>query len=197
MPKDCTKSSSRLNTESILELSGKTSDVSKPHLGHGGCISWECMTSAELTHARCRPRSGVGTGVGLHVGFWERRLRVHPRATVQHRQETCQTASAGGCLQHVQKGTRNCLMINHCQPLFSLKTGLLDKAGNEALFWVCCYVIVQELELVHSPCKIQLPLCPILMSLGENVVVRVPASGYRAANLQQEASFFLGIMGNA
>lgn len=132
--------------------------------------------------------------MGCALGFWERCLCVHPRVLVQHRQETCQTASAGGCLQHVQKGTRNCLMINHCQPLFSLKTGLLDKACNEALFWVCCYVIVQELELVRGPCKTQLPLCPILMSLGGNVVIRVPASGYRAAALQQVASSFLGLM---
>lgn len=51
------------------------------------------------------------------------------------RQEICQTASAGGCGEHVHQGTRNCLMINHCQPLFSLKTWLSDKACNEGLFW--------------------------------------------------------------
>lgn len=75
------------------------------------------------------------------------------RALVRGRQETCQTASAGGCFQHMQEGTRNRLMINHCQPLFSLKAGLSDKAGNEALFWACCYVVVQGLELIPAPCK--------------------------------------------
>lgn len=108
------------------------------------------------------------------------------RALVRGRQETCQTASAGGCLQHVQEGTRNRLMINHCQPLFSLKAGLSDKAGNEALFWACCYVVVQGLEPIPAPCKAQLPLCPVLTGLGGKVVVRVPASGYRAVRLSRK-----------
>lgn len=137
--------------------------MSKPHLGCWGCTSSDQMSARSLRLLQSTHMLGVGhaqewgQALGCTLGFWERCLCVHPGTLVQHRQEMCQTASAGGCLQHVQEGTRNCLMINHCQPLFSLKTGLLDKAGNEALFWVCCYVSMQELELVCGPVQDTVP----------------------------------------
>lgn len=62
----------------------------------------------------------------------------HSRA---QKQETCQPASAGGARA---AGTRSHLMINHCQPLFWLKTWWLGETCNEGLLGVCCYEIALD-----------------------------------------------------
>lgn len=68
------------------------------------------------------------------LGFGKRLLCVSDTGPGVARAGNLPDCAAGGCLQHVQPGTRNVLMINHCQPLFSSKTWLSDTAHNEALF---------------------------------------------------------------
>lgn len=59
--------------------------------------------------------------------------------------------------EHVQPGTRNDLMINHCQPLFWLKTWLLGELCSEGLFGVCCYEIAFEPQRLEGAVR----FCPV------------------------------------